>query len=249
MTSSAVHTPPALDGPALGGSAPAAAPFAVRALTAGCARLAARRAHACVGISPFNGYFHARRIAELARWALGSFDQVHFFLPDSLAAHTLEAVGYPPERAAFKARRQGQHLHNKITTALHELGVPDPASRVLTSTALADHPRYADLHQQARCLFDSDPGFRSACLAAGNWVLERRLPPGTAPSDAQLLTAGRYLLGELPLFLDTPGLTGVAESVFCYHQTPRFLRDLFERRLACTPELTQGYLTVVPAAV
>ncbi|AUG80651.1 hypothetical protein CFP65_5976 [Kitasatospora sp. MMS16-BH015] len=223
-------------------------PFTPRPLTANCARLAARRVHACIGISPFNGYFHARRVAELARWAVTEFEQVHFFLPDSLAVHTLEAVGYPGDRALFKARRQGQHLHNKITTALRELGVPDPDSRVLTSTALTTHPRYAALHQQAQHLFSADPTFRTACLEAGSWVLERRLPPGTAPTAAQLLIASRYLLGELPLFLDTPALTGAPESVFCYHQTPLFLRHLYEGRLPCRPAPTQGYLAVEEAA-
>ncbi|MER5640197.1 tRNA-dependent cyclodipeptide synthase [Kitasatospora sp. NPDC002227] len=221
-----------------------AAPFTLSPLTPGCAQIAARRVHACVGISPFNGYFHAQRIAGLARWAVTEFEQAHFFLPDSLAVHTLEAVGYPRDRALFKARRQGQHMHNKITTALRELGVPDPDSRVLTSAALTAHPRYTELHQQARQLFDTDPAFRTACLAAGGWVLERRLPPGTAPTTAQLLIASDYLLGELPLFLDTPAIAAVAESVFCYHQTPDFLRQLFERTLACTPEPNQGYLTV-----
>jgi cyclo(L-tyrosyl-L-tyrosyl) synthase len=221
--------------------------FTAVPLTERCGRLFARRSHACIGISPFNGYFHAQRVTELARWAVAEFDQVHFFVPDTLAAHTLQAVGYPPERAAFKARRQGQHVHNKITTALAALGVPDPASRVLTSAALPANPRYAALHAHGCQLFATEAEFRAACLEAGAWVLDRRLPAGTAPTDAQLLTASSYLLGELPLFLDTPGITGAAESVFCYHQAPRFLRLLFERRLPCAPHPGQGFLQVVAA--
>jgi cyclo(L-tyrosyl-L-tyrosyl) synthase len=225
-------------------AAPARAAFTATPLTDRCHRAYARRTHACVGISPFNGYFHTQRVADLARWAIAEFDQVHFFVPDSLSVHTLQAIGYPPDRAAFKARRQGQYVVNKIITALAALGVPDPAGRVLTSAALSANPRYAALHELARQLFATDPEFRAACLDAGAWVLDRRLPPGTAATEAQLLTASNYLLGELPLFLDTPGITGTPESVFCYHQTPRFLRLLFGRRLRCTPQPTQGFLQI-----
>ncbi|GAA2133056.1 hypothetical protein GCM10009760_08810 [Kitasatospora kazusensis] len=231
--------------PAVTSRPPADAAAAVATpLTTGCARLAARRAHACIGISPFNGYFHAERIAALARWAVSAFDAVHFFIPDSLAAHTLEAVGYPPERAVWKARRQGQHLQNKVVAALSALAVPAPERLVLTSSALLGNPRYTELLEAAGTLFERDPGFRAACLQAADWVLERRLPPGGAATAAQRRTACRYLLGELPLFLDTPGIAGVAESVFCYHQTPVFLRRLFHRELACRPVPGQGYLQV-----
>lgn len=52
----------------------------------------------------------------------------------------------------------------------------------------------------------------------------------------------RYFLAELPLCLDTPQITGVAESLFCYHQVPAFLDDLFHHRLALRPAAGQGYL-------
>ncbi|GHE39178.1 hypothetical protein GCM10018771_19570 [Streptomyces cellulosae] len=58
----------------------------------------------------------------------------------------------------------------------------------------------------------------------------------------------RYFLAELPLFLDTPRIAGVAASVFCYHQVPVFLDDLFHHRLALRPVSGQGYLHVVEAA-
>ncbi|GAA1244250.1 hypothetical protein GCM10009665_38770 [Kitasatospora nipponensis] len=227
---------------------PAPPPPPTTPLTARCEGLARRRLHACVGISPFNGYFHAQRIAELARWALEGFDDVHFFVPDTLAAHTLEAVGYPPERAAWKARRQGQHVRNKVTTALTALGLSAQAAqaRILAGATLDANDRYRALHQEVRARYRADRAFRAACLEGAHWVLERRLPPGAAPTAAQRATAVRYLLGELPLFLDTPGIVGTAESVFCYHRTPLFLRQLFGGELSCRPVPGQGFLEVAP---
>lgn len=90
-----------------------------------CKQILTRRAHACFGVSPFNSYFTTERVTELAKWGLSEFDAVHFFVPDAPAAYTLEALGYPPERAAHKARRQGQYVRNKIRRALADLGVSD----------------------------------------------------------------------------------------------------------------------------
>jgi cyclo(L-tyrosyl-L-tyrosyl) synthase len=59
----------------------------------------------------------------------------------------------------------------------------------------------------------------------------------------------RYLLAELPLFLDTPRIAGVQASVFCYHEVPDFLNDVFHRLLALTPASGQGFVRLIhPAA-
>ncbi|WP_443060083.1 tRNA-dependent cyclodipeptide synthase [Streptomyces sp. NBC_00444] len=87
-----------------------------------------------------------------------------------------------------------------------------------------------------------DADFFRACLPASAWALERRLPEGAAPTLEQLRSAGRYFLAELPLFLDTPRIAGVSASVFCYHQVPAFLDDLFHHRLSLRPAEGQGFL-------
>ena len=225
---------------------PRPAVMAGEPLTDSCARLWSARAHACLGISPFNGHFTAERIHALARWALAAFEEVHFFVPDVPAAYTLEALGYPPERAAWKARRQGQYLRNKITRALANLDVADPGSRILGWQELCANPAYAELHAQVQHRFATDPSFAVACLDASNWVLERHLPAGQAPSPDQLRCAVRYFLAELPLFLDTPRIAAVDSSLFCYHQAPDVLLALYQQRLALHPAPTQGFLRLSP---
>lgn len=84
------------------------------------------RGHICFGISPFNSYFSESRIESLARWGSQHFRSMHFFVPDGPTVYTLEALGYDSEKAAWKARRQCQYLHNKITKALTKVGLrPD----------------------------------------------------------------------------------------------------------------------------
>lgn len=218
---------------------------AVRPLTSDCAAALAAREHVCVGVSPFNGYFTPGRIAWLADWALRCFDSAHFFVPDLPAAHTLEALGYPPERAAHKARRQGTYVKNKIGRALAGLGVTDPEPYILDSHALQANPAYGKGLAAAQELYEREARFRTACLQASRWVLNAREPIDGQPVDHQRLQrAVRYFLAELPLFTDTVGIVNRQASVFCYHQSPPFLERLYRRELPCEPTPGQGFVTV-----
>ncbi|WP_219108364.1 tRNA-dependent cyclodipeptide synthase, partial [Austwickia sp. TVS 96-490-7B] len=96
--------------------------FSCRALTESCRGVLGSAEHVCVGVSPFNGYFHQRRVTELVGWAVSSFPRVSFFVPDVSAVHTLVALGYEEGRARVKARRQGRYVVNKVRTGLREVG-------------------------------------------------------------------------------------------------------------------------------
>lgn len=122
--------------------------------------------HACFGISPFNGHFTRERVAALAAWGRRQFRSMHFFVPDVPAAATLEALGYSPERAESKARRQANLVRNKIRAALRGVGVDDPDHSILDWAALTGNERFRDLLATATGLFVADEGFRAACLEA-----------------------------------------------------------------------------------
>jgi cyclo(L-tyrosyl-L-tyrosyl) synthase len=215
----------------------------VRPLTADCAVALARADHVCVGVSPFNGYFTPQRLAWLAAWALGEFEVVHFFVPDEPAAYTLQALGYPPRRAAHKARRQGAYVKNKIRRALTELGVIDPEPYLLDSATLHANAVFTNRLAEAHMLYRKDAAFAAACQDASRWVLDGRLP--TAGLEARRLElAARYFLAELPLFADSVGITGRHTSVFCYHQAPPFLQRFYRRELTWQPQAGQGFAVV-----
>jgi len=213
-------------------------------LSGTCAGVLARAEHACLGISPFNSYFSVKRIKQLAEWAYERFAYVDFFVPDAPSAYTLEALGYAAEKAAWKARRQGQYVRNKIRTALDALGVAPDAGRVWGWTELADNPAFARLHREGCRLYEDDGAFRAACREASGWVLSGRLPEGAVADERQVECAVRYFLAELPLFVDTPAIVGAEASVFCYHRPPDVLRRLYERELARHPAPGQGFAVV-----
>ncbi|MBT2391587.1 tRNA-dependent cyclodipeptide synthase [Streptomyces sp. ISL-1] len=221
--------------------------MAVTPLSGGCAVVIDRAEHACFGISPFNSYFSAERIRELAAWGLGHFAEVHFFVPDAPSAFTFEALGCQPERAAWKARRQGQYTRNKIVTALESLGVTGAEERVLGWAELEGNAAYARLHARGRRLYEEDEEFRSACRDTTAWVLAGKVPDGQALGEEQVERAVEYFLAELPIFVDTAAVVGAESSVFCYHQPPAFLRRLYGRELSWHPAPGQGFAIVEPA--
>lgn len=221
--------------------------FEIEPLTENCRELLPEAAVACIGVSPFNSYFSTRRLTALAGWAMERFERVRFFVPDTVAAYTLEALGCEPGRARHKARSQGRYVHNKITTALRSLGVEEPRRLVLGMERLGGSARYGQLLAEAHLLFREDASFRAACMEASHWVLDRRLPPGTVPGEEQLRRAVRYFLAELPLFADSAGVAGVAgngSSFFVYHQRVVFLERFYRRELSWRPVPGQGFAVV-----
>ncbi len=220
-------------------------------VTENCHRHFQTKSHICFGISPFNSYFSEERIRDLALWGKREFDSMHFFVPDVPSAYTLEALGYDSEKAAWKARRQTQYLHNKIERALKGIGFSqiDAWEMILNWERLSKNARFQELYEQTKDHFDNNPKFQASCLEASKWVLERRVPDADALDVSVLKSAVRYLLAEMPLFLDAGGIVGRASSVFCYHQCPRFIEALFQGKHPLRVSEGQGFLIVEPRSL
>ena len=217
-------------------------------ITEACSKVFLERDHVCFGISPFNSYFSELRIQELAEWGRKEFKSMHFFVPDVPAAFTLEALGYEPEEAAWKARRQSQYLLNKIHRALRSLGVKEFEARemVFNWEYLSTNERFLGLYQQITHLFHEDVGFQKACIEASRWVLEKKVENTEKLSLDALHSASRYLLTEIPLFMDTAGIAGKNTSVFCYHQCVPFIQSLMNGDFKVQPSNQQGFVVIEP---
>jgi len=117
-------------------------------------------------------------------------------------------------------------------------------SLITDISSLEQNIPYKDIRQQCYELFDSDPTFKSECLLATDWVL-KGYTLKNAPF-AQKDEAIHYLLKELPLLLDTPSILDIPASVFCYHQTPDFIKFIYNvSTRSSLLSLQQGFLEVV----
>ncbi len=215
-------------------------------VTPNCRNRFVEREHVCFGISPFNSYFSEQRIQALAAWGLKNFERVDFFMPDGPSAFTLEALGCDPEKADWKARRQGRYLKNKIIRALSNLGVQHTAAdaAILNWDRLCESESYTVLHKQVVDHYNIDAGFHEACLEASRWVLEKRVADTAQLTKETLVSAVRYLLAEIPLFIDCASIVGVPGSVFAYHQCPDFIVQLLEGIYPVQVSPKQGFIVI-----
>lgn len=215
-------------------------------ITDDCDQILQQKHHVCFGISPFNSYFSQARIEQLARWGQQEFQSMHFFVPDIPSIYTLEALGYEPEKAAWKARRQNQYLQNKIQKALLNIGFESEASAtmIVNWAYLSRNESFQKLSADVITLFETSTSFKESCIEASSWVLEGRLPPGAAITHEQTLHAVKYLLSEIPLFLDSAGILGADSSVFCYHQCIPFIENLIRGVFDCKRNKTQGFVVI-----
>jgi cyclo(L-tyrosyl-L-tyrosyl) synthase len=209
----------------------------VQGVTASCSRLWERGATALIGISPFNSYFDEERLRRLMAFCRDGGREILLFVPDEVTRYTLEAQGYPPERATKKMRRQVQYLRNKITRAAN--GEPPP---VLGCAELARRPAYLRRHGELLQRFESDAAFRRGCLDTTRWVLASS--PEDDVDERAMHLGVRYLLAELPMFLHAPEIVGHDAVAFVYRQCPAFVRSLYRGEHGGLRAAGQGFVEI-----
>ncbi len=214
-----------------------------------CESVFNQRHHAVLGISPFNSYFSQQQIATIFQWARSNFDSVQLYLPDEPTIFTLQALGYDDKKADRKARRQCTYLKNKIHRALGSCGIEESKwpALLISHSDLKHNVIYQEKYEWCCEQYEKDCIFREGCLSSSNWVLSNQLPDGQKPTELMLTTAVKYFLAELPMFLWSPEILNKGSTVFCYHQCPAFLKQLFEG--VCGDRLVheeQGFVIIEP---
>ncbi|ARZ72377.1 tRNA-dependent cyclodipeptide synthase [Streptomyces sp. HU2014] len=232
-------------------------PFRTLPYTGQCGRHLMAAEHALIGLSPWNGYFTARRVETLVEWAAGAFRRVDVFIPSYEAAYTLIAAGVAPAVAVGRARRAVKKLRGPAQRALLRAGCGE--GRVHTGTSLAARPRYLRLRRTVERTYHQDPGVRAVCRAVGRSAVAGALAahartasrpePEREPglSEERLDTAARYAWAELPVMLDSPGIFGVSSSVLVYHRRTPLMESLLQDDSALRPAPGQGFVVVAPA--
>lgn len=213
-----------------------------------CKKIWESREHAVIGISLFSRYFSEDRISVLAKWAGRNFKDFHLFIPDVPSKYTLEALGYSPEKAAHKTRRQANYLKNKTTRALGRIGLTDNAAeeKIIDWEKLERNPVYTSLLSEYKELFKNDTLFRNGCMATSEWVLENNVS-GNDPVDRdQVALAVNYFLSEIPLFFNSPEIFKKSSSVFCYHKIPELLSMMYNHRFLDGIHPGQGFVVLTP---
>ncbi|AYA20582.1 tRNA-dependent cyclodipeptide synthase [Streptomyces alfalfae] len=193
-------------------------------------RLVRRGDHALFGVSTGNSYFSCRRLAEAVAWAVERFAVVDVVHADVALQATLEAFGYEPAAARRSATKQLRGVRRRIDGALKHVGASAERVRSRPLSDFLDQPGYQEVRARARAALRDDLEMRSVRDDTAFRFLAERLRPDGLPAPAQVQAALAYVDAELPFFLDTPRILGVASSVHCYHSVLPLGRLLFGGR-------------------
>ncbi|WP_395293528.1 tRNA-dependent cyclodipeptide synthase [Kitasatospora hibisci] len=219
-----------------------ALPFSAR-----CREIWRRGDHLLIGVSPGNSYFSHRRISELIRWGREFFDRIDIVHADLHVEAQFAAFGYTAEHAQRRAAKEVKATARRIARGAEEAGEPDNV-RAHALSEFTGHPAYGRLHHQTVDALRTDREFREAAEGMARGFLAARMDEGLAPNELQLAAGLQYIAAELPFFLDTPALLGVASSVSCYHVELPLTPVLFGRDRGLRAAPGQAYAVVRPAA-
>ncbi|GHF33879.1 cyclo(L-tyrosyl-L-tyrosyl) synthase [Kitasatospora xanthocidica] len=221
-------------------------PFEALPYSRRCREIWQRGEHLLIGVSPGNSYFSHRRITELIGWGLEFFERVDIVYADLHVATQYETFGYTPEHAQRRAAKEVKATARRIERGVEGAGRRSGVGvHALSEFTAAD--AYRRLHRRAVDGLRTDPAYRAAAEGMARGFLAARLDEGLAPNEPQLAAGLRYITAELPFFLDTPALLGVASSVSCYHLQLPLTPVLFGRDEGIRAEAGQAYAVIRPA--
>lgn len=195
--------------------------------------------HAVLAISPFNGYFTEENITKLIGWAIKNFKGISVFIPDGWSVYTLMAQGYTEEKARKKTKLQDSNLKNKVIRAFTNNGICEKLclDYFVTSEILTNDKNYCEIYEKCINKFDTDQIFRDVCLSASRNLLSKNNENVT---EDMLNIAVKYILLELPIYLDSPKILNVPSSFMVYHKVSDVEKYIYRKNSMSA--LNQSYI-------
>jgi tRNA-dependent cyclodipeptide synthase len=168
-------------------------------------RIANKEHNIYVGISPGNKYFTKERIYRYLEWALqNSREPPLLLIPDTLQAHNYEAFkNYEPAQARTAALRHGENEVNKAKHIINRLKAQYPSSTI--EIARGEDVTNNDLFRtRLPVVFDEYAQNPEFAQTINNIITTNLLETKKKEilTDKNICTAARYILIEIPLFLD-----------------------------------------------
>jgi cyclo(L-tyrosyl-L-tyrosyl) synthase len=138
-------------------------------------RIFLSKEHALVGTSPFNSYYEENNLKKLFSWSLNYFKEVGVFIPDGISAYTLQAIGYPEDKAKRKGRLHDNNLKHKVirirALVANKLSEVEAENKIVFLSNLMCNQKYLKFHNAYKELYEKDENFKNGCLATSKLVL------------------------------------------------------------------------------
>ncbi|MFG3379453.1 tRNA-dependent cyclodipeptide synthase [Streptomyces sp. NPDC047999] len=216
--------------------------FTAEPITSNCRSIYRRREHLVVVVSPGNSYFRTPIMTRLLDWADRTFRHVAVLHPDTGLECSFTAIGYSPDRARLRARREISQSRRRVRRAWDQANVPIQRRLEVLVSEFMNHPAYRSVLKTAEEQMQRDLRFRTMCQgvtrdAIAHWALHagRQIPHlDDPPLD--------YILAELPFFLASPQILQTSSSTMCYHRRLEFIEYLYRSGGPLKPKRNQGFV-------
>jgi tRNA-dependent cyclodipeptide synthase len=215
--------------------------FSLAAVTADSQAIIESAEHAVVGVSPGNSRYSPGYLRELLGWLYPRFRRIDVVMPGYEAAYTLVATGCPPADAVRRTRRACGALRNAAQGTLAELGASGAEDRVQTWTRLQARQAYRDSLVRAQAAYENSPSLRAACRSMTAEVLTQAAGRPVTADAAQVDLAVRYVIAEIPLVVDGPGVFGADRTVLVYHRAMGLVSAIRGGGCGLAPGRGQGW--------
>ena len=183
-----------------------------------------KKEHVLIGISPCNSYYNREKIEQIINWVLlEGFQDFHFFLADEISKYNFLALGYLEKEALRKAKKEDNHLYNKVAQILEKKNISK--TKIISNNQLINDPIYIEKNYYYRNIFQKDQMFESI---AHNLIQALEFQRVGIKINYEI--AIEYCFAELPLLLNIPDLLKLPSSCVVYHDVNRLHTYLYNRK-------------------
>lgn len=193
-----------------------------------------------VGMSLRNPYFSSREnIAGLLGFTISHFSEVNIFITSRIAVHTYEGLGYTPQRAATKARLQGNAIRNRVIDQLSSFADGRAEVNLVDWDAgVEGHPAFKREHEYLVRLHDRLGDFRHEVRKTTAQVL------AVDVESPQVDIGVPFLLKELAFLLASPEILQVKKVGYIYHRRWPIFENLINGEYDGAARAHIGFLIV-----
>lgn len=208
-----------------------------------------KREHALVGISPFNSRFSPFYVRELLKWVDENFLSFDVLLPDERSAAMIVMAASGSTEKAMKKSRKEMKRHRRALRCIKNESSWSHDWRVVEFSDYSMDSRYVEMMEKARLEFESNESFRMVCLEMVRMAVGCRasVTGGCQVLDNDVMdSAVSYIFSEIPFYLDSPSIMGVASSVLIYHRKWPIGDLLFSGEMGVVVSSSQAHGVVRP---
>ncbi|MFD3448389.1 tRNA-dependent cyclodipeptide synthase [Microbacteriaceae bacterium 4G12] len=204
------------------------------------------KAHITLGISPFTSKYCKDYIDKLITWANENFANITILLAGKESVNILESLGVSELKASRKVRKELNRQKRFCEESLIKNN--RDTNCIYTFSDFEDNNVYQNLYKKISICFNNDSYFKESCLKMSEQAMKSKAKNMNVSEDIitkeKIEYAAKYVLAELPFFLNAAPIFNVKETILSYHTDWELGKKINNNEFDLKLSDTQGYITL-----